>query len=495
MPFVQSTAASHRTLSCPTVVLAAIWALFATISLHAADAPYKLPESNWKPLFNGRDLSNWDKFLASPDGKGPLVPNVDPKGVFSVTNVDGAPAIHVSGEIFGAITTHEQFENFHFRLQFKWGEKRWPARANVARDSGILYCAIGEPNPSTGWMTSVENNIMEKGVGQWWSVNRAIIDTEGEWITAANELYVPYKKEGDGERNIVWRKDGPRLTALGPNGITPPFDVEQVFGNWNTVEVIFWAGQCIHILNGRVNLVAVKPRYIKEERTYAAFRSLLHGRIQLQSEAAEVFYRNVEIRPLYELPTQHHNDALPPFAEGENFTPLLSPEALKDWKQSGAGKFTVTDGVATAEGGMGLWWYAGRAYTNFVLRGEFVQEQASADSGVFLRFPNPGMDPWNAVKQGHEMEIGDPNPENPTWRTGSFYPFHASTAANTKPAGQWNSFEIACIGHSYSARLNGKLVTTWTDTTKRSLVGHIGLQNYDDKKTVRFRNLRVKDLW
>ena len=144
---------------------------------------------------------------------------------------------------------------------------------------------------------------------------------------------------------------------------------------------------------------------------------------------------------------------------------------------------------------MGLWWYAGRAFTNFVLRGEFVQEQAGADSGVFLRFQNPGNDPWNAVKQGHEMEIGDPNPENPTWRTGSFYPFHASTTANTKPAGQWNSFEIVCNEHNYSARLNGKLVTTWTDTTKRSLSGYIGLQNYDDKKTVRFRNLRAKELW
>ena len=39
---------------------------------------------------------------------------------------------------------------------------------------------LGKPNPATGWMTSVENNIMERGVGQWWSVNGAIIDVEGE---------------------------------------------------------------------------------------------------------------------------------------------------------------------------------------------------------------------------------------------------------------------------------------------------------------------------
>src|ERR1700757_5003788 len=71
------------------------------------------------------------------------------------------------------------------------------------------------------------------------------------------------------------------------------------------------------------------------------------------------------------------------------FELLLSQEALKDWRQCGPGRFTFTNGVATGEGGMGLWWYAGRQFTNFVLRGEFVQEQEIADSGVFIRFPDP----------------------------------------------------------------------------------------------------------
>jgi len=41
-------------------------------------------------------------------------------------------------------------------------------------------------------------------------------------------------------------------------------------------------------------------------------------------------------------------------------------------------------------------------------------------------------------------------------------------------------------------RLNGRLVTTWTDPGERSLSGYIGIQNYNDGKTVRHRNLRVK---
>ena len=57
-----------------------------------------------------------------------------------------------------------------------------------------------------------------------------------------------------------------------------------------------------------------------------------------------------------------------------------------------------------------------------------------------------------------------------------------------------NDFEMVCLGHDYSVRVNGQLVTTWTDLAQRSLAGHIGLQNYNDGKTVRFRMLRVKEL-
>jgi len=173
---------------------------------------------------------------------------------------------------------------------------------------------------------------------------------------------------------------------------------------------------------------------------------------------------------------------------------LFSDAALKHWKQCGPGNFVVSNGIATGQGGMGLWWYAARPFTNFVLQGEFVQEQEIADSGVFIRFPDPKDDPWNAVNQGHEMEIGDPNPKEPTWRTGSLYPFAASSTANTKPVGEWNKYEIRCNGQDYSVKINGKVVVKWTDPKQRSASGYIGLQNYNDEKTVRHRNLQIMDL-
>lgn len=475
-------ASPHLTALILTTLLAA--------AAGAAEPIAPAPKAEWKALFHGDDLSNWDKYLSTPEGSEPLVPNADPKGVFQVATVDGEKVIYVTGEIYGAIATHEEFENLHFRVDFKWGMKRWPARANVGRDTGILYASIGAPNPRTGWMTAVENNIMEKGVGQWWSVNNTAVDVEGERITTENELYVPYKREGGGEKNIVWRQGWPRLTATEANGITPPFDVEHVFGNWNTVEVVFWGGHCIHLLNGKVNLVLVNPRYKKGEQ----WLPLTRGKIQLQSEAAEVFYRKPEVRSLHALPVEFLNEALSPVANEEGFTPLLAEAALKDWKQAGPGKFTVANGVATGEGGMGLWWYSGRQFTDFVVRGEFLQEQEIADSGIFLRFPDPAEDPWVAVKKGHEVEFGDPKADQPEGRSGSLYTFAAPTTSNTKPPGEWNSYEIVCRGHDYSVRMNGRLITTWTDPTQRTARGFIGLQNYNDDKTVRHRNVRVREL-
>src|ERR1043166_9742665 len=137
-----------------STLLALGWLLALTT---AAAAPAR---HEWRPLFNGKDLSGWDTSLGPPPGsREPLGWNKDPRGVFTAVEVDGEPAVRISGEVYGALTTHEVFTNFHLRVEFKWGEKRWPPRANVGRDSGILYCGVGEANPGTGWLTSVENNV------------------------------------------------------------------------------------------------------------------------------------------------------------------------------------------------------------------------------------------------------------------------------------------------------------------------------------------------
>jgi hypothetical protein len=467
-----------------------LWCWMANAGSEAAE---------WKQLFNGKDLTGWDKYLGPNSGgyhdpkstkESALGLNNDPVRVFTVVQKDGAGAIRVSGEVFGAITTKEEFGNAHFRVQYKWGEKKWPPRAEPKhyRDSGILYWCIGEHGAgSSAWMRSVECNIMEKGVGQWWGVAGTYIDIEGKKVVLEKEPKVPYRGESPGEECIIYLPGGPHFTT--GEGITSMLDPEKV-GEWNVCEVICWGNVGIHILNGEVVLVLTNPRYKEGEREIA----LSHGKVQLQSEGAEVFYRQVEAREISEIPAEYLKHVPVSSPNEEGFVQLIGKNEQVGWKQCGPGKFSISNGVATGEGGMGLWWYTNRMFTNFVLRGEFKQEGDIADSGVFVRFPDPGNDAWEAVHKGHEFEIGDPKPEKATDATGSIYPFHAPAQVPVKSYGEWNSYEITCIDQNYAFRLNGKLVNTWTDPKKRSEKGYVGLQNYNDGKTVRHRNVRIKDL-
>jgi hypothetical protein len=237
-----------------------------------------------------------------------------------------------------------------------------------------------------------------------------------------------------------------------------------------------------------VTLVISNARGPVEGRTV----SLERGKIQLQSEWAEVFYRNIEIRPIKSFPKEYLSWVPAPVeSREEGFVSLLDAEHRGDWVQCGPGKFSFENGVATGEGGMGLWWYKKRPFADFVLRGEFLQEPNS-DSGIFLRFPDPGNDPWIAVKRGHEVEIG----ENKISKdgTGSIYPFHGPTDLPLRPLGEWNAYEITCAGTRYQVVLNGKLVNDYTDREGRPLSGFIGLQNYPYAGAVKHRNLRVREL-
>jgi hypothetical protein len=200
----------------------------------------------FKPLMNGKDLSGWYPWLQS---KGR---NNDPEKVFAV-EADGV--LHVTGKELGYIMTNESFDNFHFKLEFRWGEKRWAPREANKRDSGICY-NIPEFAGDTIWPSSVECQIQEGDVGDFWLLGNSTIQVDGKQNPPMNHS------------QIVKKKDGEKPT-----------------GEWNTVEVISFNGKCVHIVNGTVV-------------NYGENSSLVGGRLLLQSEYAEVYYRNVVLREL-----------------------------------------------------------------------------------------------------------------------------------------------------------------------------------------------------
>ncbi len=280
-------------------------AVSAVVLGFTADTAVAQQAGVWKPLFNGKDLTGWDTWLGRPDPsvegvdltkdeKGRYTGNVglnrDPKKVYTVATVDGAPAIRISGEIFGALTTRDEFENYHLRLEFKWGDKRWPPREKAVRDSGILYHCVGEHGAAnTFWMQSQECQVQERDCGDYWSVAGAIVDVEGE------------RKDDKGP--VIHKKGGTKFTIpskeTGPRIVKSP-DNEKPTGEWNTIEVYCLGGTSVHVVNGKVNMILTNSR----RRVADKETPLTKGRIQIQSEGAEVFYRNIAVRPITELPVE-----------------------------------------------------------------------------------------------------------------------------------------------------------------------------------------------
>ena len=117
-------------------------------------------------LFDGRRLDAFETWLVDSHRE-------DPDRVFSVVDqVDGAPALRISGQRWGGIVTRESFRDYRLVVEFRWGLATWGERRNAARDSGVLVHCQGVPG-NTGrdgngpWMRSIEAQVIEGGVGDF----------------------------------------------------------------------------------------------------------------------------------------------------------------------------------------------------------------------------------------------------------------------------------------------------------------------------------------
>ena len=249
------------------------------ITLFIFSCSEKEKDQEWISLFNGKNLEGWDTYLSyqpGSDNEEIIGVNEDPDGIFSV--VDGV--IRIDGRIWGALTSVKEFENYHLRFKFKWGEKRYPPRENEKRDSGLLYHCVGPHGAqSDHWMRSHESQIMEGDCGDYHSLDGVRIDVEVDSI------------EIDGRKNLIYAEGGQLLKGVHQRVIKSE-TVEKPLGEWNQMELIVNKGEITHIMNGNGVLKASNSSQIDHEKVVP----LTKGKIQFQSEAAEIFYKDIEIK-------------------------------------------------------------------------------------------------------------------------------------------------------------------------------------------------------
>jgi hypothetical protein len=248
--------------------------------------------SQWQTYLSYRHQNNYNGNVPKgTDGKemAPVGYDKDPSGVFSVLNEPEGLVLRVSGEIYGCIFTKQEFENYHLKLQFKWGQKKYEPRLNKLKDSGILYHSTGPAGAEywRTWMLSQEFQIMEGHMGDYWCQANSVIDirsfpSEGV-MSAVADANQPYRTYKSGSDYYCMRSQ----------------DYESPAGDWNTLELICYQGKSLHIVNGHVVMVLQNSGYVKPDGERVA---MTKGKIQLQSEAAEAFFRDINIMKLDRMP-------------------------------------------------------------------------------------------------------------------------------------------------------------------------------------------------
>jgi choline dehydrogenase-like flavoprotein len=186
----------------------------------------------------------------------------------------------------------------------------------------------------------------------------------------------------------------------------------------------------------------------------------------------------------------------------------LGSGGLNGWQMAGSGSFIeLGNNIIESVDGIGLLWYTRQQFTNFVLRLDWRASFPDDNSGIFIRFPALGnTDPANdwrvAVDQGYEIQIDDTgkNPDvtpntfgDPLHITGAVYKLAPATFLNSKPLGQWNTYEISAMGKTITVVLNGQQTSQLVNAS-RSAKGFIGLQNHHAGSKVQFRHLQIKSL-
>jgi hypothetical protein len=243
-------------------------------------------------------LSQWEIFIGVPHSsvtglpegtyqsndvtKGtPLGLNNDPKKVFTTFTEGGVTVLHVSGEIYGGLTTKKDFANYHLEVDFKWGERQWEPRKKDKRDSGILYHCQGEHGAFWKvWKSCLEYQVQETDLGD------------------LHELAGPQAKSRFrilGEKENIFDPHSPTPWSHWNGHLSASAEPDRPHGEWNHLEVYVLGDSAIHVANGIV-VLALTAALDKNRNP------LKSGQIQLQSEGAECFYRNVRISPLKAFP-------------------------------------------------------------------------------------------------------------------------------------------------------------------------------------------------
>jgi len=260
---------------------------FSSKSLQLVDLPR--PTGPARRLFNGRNFKGLEPWLGYDDPALTYTfPKQSPLGrkglgdVFRIVQVEGAPAILVTGRLWGALLTPD-LGNVHLRLFYKWGAATVPG---AVRNSGILYHSHGPLGGFMGtWMNSVEFDMMPPNTGMAVPV--------GDVVRYRTEI------AEDGPGLYRYMPGGKSVTVGFPTWVHTMLDAERTSGEWNQLDLYIAGNRSVHVVNG-VPVLALSELALVDKDGVS--HPLTHGRIQLQSEGWEIYLRDITVEPIASVP-------------------------------------------------------------------------------------------------------------------------------------------------------------------------------------------------
>jgi sugar phosphate isomerase/epimerase len=218
----------------------------------------------------------------------------DPKQVFKIITLNNEKVLRASGEIYGGLTTKSEYQNYHLRLKYKWGTKKWEPRLNLPKDCGIMYHLTGT-NEDAFWSTflmGIECQISEKNSGELF-----LIPNKNYSIRPCAEVTV--------SEDTVWNVNAPLkfkggYTTFPNHFVNRSENFESNPTEWTTIDVYTIGSSAVHLVNGHVVMAFQNAGIQKADMSITP---LTKGKIQLQSEGAEVFYKDITIEEITDFPT------------------------------------------------------------------------------------------------------------------------------------------------------------------------------------------------
>ncbi|WP_282039983.1 3-keto-disaccharide hydrolase [Saccharicrinis aurantiacus] len=249
----------------------------------------KVKSKDWEQLLD-EDLTKWEVWTGVPDNSVANIPASykkdangdnkapiglgDPLDIYTLTkDADGEYVLNISGLVYAGLTSKKSYSNYHLTLLFKWGEKKYAPRLDKLRDNGLLYHCYGDHGAFWDvWKSCLESQIQEGDFGDLFT----LAGTKAKVKTNSNKRWDPVNGEVStgGKRSV---------------------DTESPHGEWTRVDLYVFGDKAIHVTNGKVVLALWDAKDHKGNKLDA-------GQIQIQSEGAEAYVKDICIRPISKFP-------------------------------------------------------------------------------------------------------------------------------------------------------------------------------------------------